>query len=130
MLLITTSFEYILYGFDIILIMILVLIIGVLIYNYIEYKKLIKKEKWSKIIDEKILDVIVNGHEKTPIEKEDLPLYESLRFRNLFIQKLVASEKKFSGDAENEIIHLFQNYQLEKDALEKLNQKKNYQILI
>jgi hypothetical protein len=55
------------------------------------------------MIDEKVSEAIVYG----PEEKKDDEIFNTYSqessFRNLFLERLVASEKKFSGGAQDEI---------------------------
>lgn len=130
MIFLTTSYQYLIYGFIGVLILIFILIIGVIIYGYLQYKQFIYRAKWSKIINRIIFDAIVLGNSKATRKIFNKGVFKNLEFRNFFLQKLVASEKKFSGDAESEIIKLFEDYKLEKEALQKLNQKKQYLIVV
>lgn len=112
-----------------ILLIVFLLIIGVLYYSFHLFTKLIHLIKWSQEIDHKVSEAIVYGSEVGEIKSDSFSQFSNnSSFRDLFLAKLVDSEKKFSGAAQNEIHQLFQDYNLEKEALEKLNQKKPYLI--
>ena len=105
------------------------LIIAVLIYNFLEYKQSLRIIKWSDIINRKISEVIVYWEEGSIDDDAQFKiLSQNASFRNLFLQKLVDSEKKFSGGAKDKIKSLFNDYNLQKEALKKLNQKKPHLI--
>lgn len=111
-----------------ILLLVLLLIIAVLLYSFYQYKTLNHAHKWSAMIDEKVSDAIVYGSE----DKKDDEIFNTYSqessFRNLFLERLVASEKKFSGGAQTEIKKIFADYNLQKEALNKLEQKKPHLI--
>lgn len=114
--------------FIVMLSLVLLLAIIVLIYNLVEYNKSVRKAGWSETINKKISDVIVYGDDEIPEDIYFKALSVNSSFRNLFLQKLVDSEKKFSGAAKNRITDLFNEYDLRKEAMKKLNQKKAYLI--
>jgi hypothetical protein len=80
------------------------------------------------MIDEKVSEAIVYG----PEDKKDDEIFNTYSqestFRNLFLERLVASEKKFSGGAQDEIKKIFTDYNLENEALKKIEQKKPHLI--
>lgn len=111
-----------------ILVLVLLLIIVVLFYGFQQYKILNQKLKWSAVIDQKITDAIVYANEER-ISDEVFDRYSKINaFRNLFLEKLVATKSKFSGSAQTEIHRLFEQYDLKKEALKKLKQHKDYLI--
>lgn len=112
-----------------ILIIVFLLIGGVLYYSFYLFKKLIHLIKWSKEIDLTVSEAIVYGSDESETKSTTLSeFYNNSSFRDLFLSKLVDSEKKFSGSAQNEISKLFHDYNLEKETLKKLNQKKPHLI--
>ena len=112
-----------------ILLIVFLLIVGVLYYSFYLFKKLIHLIKWSQEIDHKVSEAIVYGGEEVETTSDSFGRFSNnSSFRDLFLEKLVDSEKKFSGAAQNEISKLFQDYNLEKETLKKLNQKKPYLI--
>lgn len=112
-----------------VLVMILVMIGTVLFYGFYQYKSLKNKRKWESLIDARVSDAIVFPDEKEAPESE-LFLSHSKEglFRNLLLEKLVSSKKKFSGIAQDEIQRLFVNYGLYSEALQNLNSTKPYVI--
>jgi HEAT repeat protein len=78
------------------------------------------------VINKKISEVIVYDDEEMPAESDFSAASGSPSFRNLFLQKLAESEKKFSGAAQNKLKDLFRKYGLQEEALKKLNQKKEH----
>lgn len=107
--------------------LVLLLIIVVLIYSFNQYKTSSQASKWSEIINKKISEVIVyDGETKT--DQNFTTAISNPLFRNLFLQKLVDSEKKFSGTAQDKIKSLFTEYGLKNEALKKLDQKKAHLI--
>lgn len=114
--------------FIVMLSLVMLLAVIVLIYNLIEYNKSVRTAGWSETINKKISDVIVYGEEELSEDIYFKALSVNASFRNLFLEKLVDSEKKFSGAAKNRIQDLFKEYDLRKEAIKKLNQKKAYLI--
>lgn len=110
------------------LVVVLLLIIAVLSYSFSQYRELLHISNWSRIIDKKVSEVIVFGKEENAADGEFTEVSGNPSFRDLFLEKLVGSEKKFSGTAHDEIKDLFRTYNLEKEAFSKLSQKKAYLI--
>jgi len=123
-----TSVHFLFIVFIVMLSLVLVLVIVVLIYNFIEYKESVRITAWSGIIDQKISDVIVYGDDELPANSKFNFLALRKPFRVLFLQRLVDSEKKFSGAAKSKIKGLFKEYNLRDVAINKLDQKKPYLI--
>ncbi len=123
-----TSVHFLFVVFIVMLSLVMLLIIAVLIYNFIEYKESLRVVHWSDLINKKISEVIVYWDEKVSDDGQFRMLSTNKAFRNLFLQKLVDSEKKFSGAAKDKIKDLFQEYKLKKEALKKLNQKRPHLI--
>lgn len=111
----------------VIFLFVLILIAAVVFYSFYQYRELTHIHKWSGLIDKKVSDSIVYGEQKTP-GKYLNNLLRFSSFRNLFLEKLVDSEKKFSGGARLEIRKIFDDYELEKDAYARLRQQKPYLI--
>ncbi|WP_449387542.1 HEAT repeat domain-containing protein [Chryseobacterium lineare] len=129
-MLIISSVHFLFIVFMIMLSLVMALIIAVLIYNFLEYKQSLRIIKWSDIINRKISEVIVYWEEGSIDDDDQFKiLSQNASFRNLFLQKLVDSEKKFSGGAKDKIKSLFNDYNLQKEALKKLNQKKPHLIV-
>ncbi|SFT76860.1 hypothetical protein SAMN05421857_3204 [Chryseobacterium formosense] len=126
MLIASVHFLFIIFIVMLSLVMILVLI--VLIYNFIEYKESARTTAWSGIIDKKISEVIVYADDELPVNPQFNILVLRKPFKNIFLQRLVESEKKFSGAAKNKIKDLFKEYNLRDVAINKLDQKKPYLI--
>ena len=80
------------------------------------------------MIDEKISETIVNGRNNKITNPNFKKWLKNSNFRNLFLEKLVSTEKKFSGGAHQEIKQLFADYNLKQDALKKLKKKKSHLI--
>lgn len=116
------------FSFLVMLVLVVILIIAVLFYSFFQYKKLTHYSIWRQLIDKKISETIVFGKESKNENPEFEKMVHNSNFRELFLEKLVECEKKFSGMAQNEIIGLFNSYNLEKEALQKLAQKKPYLI--
>ena len=114
--------------FLVMLVLVVVLIITVLFYSFFQYKKLSHYSSWGQMIDKKISETIVFGKENENQYPEFEKMVHDPSFRNLFLEKLVECEKKFSGMAQNEILDLFYSYNLEKEAFNKLEQKKPHLI--
>lgn len=122
----TTSVHFLFLVFLGMLSLVLVLIIVVLIYSFYQYRESVQDFRWSEVINKKISEVIVYGEEKMSADANFSAASDSPSFRNLFLQKLAESEKKFSGAAQNRLKDLFQEYGLQQEALKKLNQKKEH----
>lgn len=123
-----SSIHFLFVVFMVMLSLVLMLALIVLIYNIIEYNRSVRRAGWSEVINKKISDVIVYADDEIPEDIYFKALSVNTSFRNLFLEKLVDSEKKFSGVAKNKITELFREYDLRKEAMKKLNQKKAYLI--
>jgi len=100
----------------------------VLGYSFFQYQKTLRASLWQNMINQKISETIVYDEKEA---LSDTDFYKSSTipsFRNLFLQKLVDSEKKFSGTAKDRIRTLFRQYDLHHEAKKKLYQKKAYLI--
>ncbi|WP_288445826.1 HEAT repeat domain-containing protein [uncultured Chryseobacterium sp.] len=124
----TTSVHFLFLVFLGMLSLVLLLIIIVLIYSFYQYRESVLISKWSGMINKRISEVIVYGEEEVPADQSFSAVSDNPLFRNLFLQKLAESEKKFSGAAQNKLTNLFREYNLQKDASKKLNQKKEHLI--
>lgn len=122
----TTSVHFLFLVFLGMLSLVLLLIIVVLIYSFYQYRESIRVFRWSEVINKKISEVIVYGEEEMTADSSFSKASGSSSFRNLFLQKLAESEKKFSGAAQNKLKDLFHEYGLQEEALKKLNQKKEH----
>jgi len=114
--------------FLVIFLLVLILIAAVVFYSFYQYKELSNIHEWSDLIDEKVSDAIVYGEDRKDTAKGLGGLLKFSSFRNLFLEKLVDSEKKFSGGARLEIRKIFNDYDLRKDAFVRLRQRKPYLI--
>ena len=114
--------------FMVMLFLVVVLIITVLLYSFFQYKNLSNYSAWCQMIDKKISETIVFGKENDNQDPEFEKMTKNPKFRNVFLEKLVECEKKFSGMAQDEIIDLFYSYNLEKEAFKKLEQTKSHLI--
>lgn len=110
------------------LILVLLLILAVLFYSFLQYKDSVRMSGWSTVINQKISEAIVYDEAEVPSSKDFDTLSANPLFRNLFLHHLVDSEKKFSGAAKNTIKNLFRQYNLQTEAIKKLKQKKPYLI--
>ncbi|WP_292008950.1 hypothetical protein [Chryseobacterium sp.] len=126
-MLITTSIHFLFLIFLGMLLLVLLLIITVLFYSFYQYRESIRIARWSAIINKKISDTIVYGEDEV-LQNNNFTISHNSLFRNLFLKKLVDSEKKFSGVAQHRIQDLFVRYNLKNEALKKLDQKKKHLI--
>lgn len=124
----TSSVHFLFLVFIGMLILTLLLIISVIIYGFFQYKDSLRNYGWMKIINQKISEVIVYEEDEIPLNTSFIILSAKSAFRNLFLHQLVDSEKKFSGTAKNKIKNLFDQYNLQREAVKKLNQKKSHLI--
>ncbi len=120
----TTSVHFLFLVFLGMLSLVLLLIIAVLIYSFYQYRESAQASRWSEVINKRISEVIVYGEEKISADSNFSEASGSPLFRNLFLQKLAESEKKFSGAAQEKLKDLFREYGLQEEALKKLHQKK------
>ncbi len=118
-------FVLVLFG---ILLLVVVLIIGVLLYGFFQYRQSVRVSGWLEVINQKISEVIIYDGEDLPDNLSFRQFLGNSSFRNLFLQKLVDSEKKFSGMAKDRIKGLFSQYGLHHEAEQKLGRKKAYLI--
>ncbi|ACU08220.1 hypothetical protein FIC_01777 [Flavobacteriaceae bacterium 3519-10] len=121
------SLHFLVIAFIILLCVVSLLIVVVLLYGLYQYRKQGKIDLWQEIIDEEISHAIVNEDEASARPKLDA-LSGKPAFRMIFLEKLVSAESKFSGMAGGVIRSLFGRYGLEKEALNKLNQKRPFLI--
>lgn len=120
----TTSVHFLFLVFLGMLSLVLLLIIAVLIYSFYQYRESVQAFRWSEVINKRISEVIVYGEDEKSEDDNFASASGSPLFRNLFLQKLAESEKKFSGAAQNKLKDLFRAYGLQEEALKKLSQKK------
>lgn len=112
----------------IVFVLVMLLIIVVLFYSFYKYRVLSNKQIWTHIIENKITESIVLGQNFVE-DDESFNLYlREPAFRSIFLDLLVASERKFSGSAREEITHLFHKFSLEDEAWRNLIKKKAYRI--
>lgn len=111
-----------------ILLLVFCMIVSVLAYGFYQYKKVANTQAWIEIIEQKIINAILNGFD-TEESKSFKNLVKKNDFRELFLEKLVESSRKFSGAAALEITKLFENYGLENEAFKKLEQNKKHIIV-
>jgi len=100
----------------------------VLFYSFFQYQKSLRELVWLKMINQKISEAIVYEEQEVLSDTNFHKFSKNPSFRNLFLQKLVDSEKKFSGMAKDKIKNLFWQYDLHHEAKKKLDQKKAYLI--
>ncbi|WP_126650709.1 HEAT repeat domain-containing protein [Chryseobacterium aureum] len=124
----TTSVHFLFLLFLGMLSLVLLLILAVLIYSFYQYRETVHTSRWSEMINKRISEVIVYGENTTSVDQNFSEASGNSLFRNLFLQKLAESEKKFSGTAQDELKTLFHEYGLQEEAMKKLNQKKEYLI--
>jgi len=108
-----------------ILSVIILLIAAVVMYSFLEHRKTVRLAVWSDMINHKISEAIVSDHgERMDDDRTEWAGNHS--FRNFFLQKLVESEQKFSGAADEKIKILFRSFGLQREALKKLAKKKTH----
>ena len=101
------SFRFLFDTFLGVLVVVFLMIVAVLYFSLYQFKKLILLLKWSTVINDKVLNAIVyDGDFSTSADNLE-PFSENSSFRDLFLEKLVESEKKFSGAANEQINKLF-----------------------
>ncbi|RKS97528.1 HEAT repeat domain-containing protein [Chryseobacterium defluvii] len=130
MLLLTNSnsIHYLFLVFLGMLSLVVLLIIVVLIYSFYQYKESVRVSQWSGIINEKVTETIVYDEGEIAPNNSFAAFSDYPLFRNLFLKKLVETDNKFSGAAQNKIKDLFNDYNLQNEAFKKLNQKQPYLI--
>lgn len=110
-----------------VLVLILIMMCAVLFYGFYQYRLLKNKRGWESLIDSRVSSAIVFSEEEEVPESEFFHSHsQEGSFRNLLLEKLVSSKKKFSGVAQDEIQRLFVNYELNKEAVQNLNSTKPY----
>lgn len=127
-MLLTTSVHFLFLIFLGMLLLVLILIIIVLFYSFLQYKESLRISGWVKIIDARISEAIVYDEQELSPDPRFRKLAGHPSFRKLFLNKLVDSERKFSGSAKERIQNLFKEYGLHREAMHKLKQKKTYLI--
>jgi len=123
-----SSVHFLFIIFIVMLSLVILLFVIVLLYNFREYTASVRTAGWLKVIDEKISGVIVYAEDEVPEHKQFELLSGNASFRNMLLEKLVDSEKKFSGSAKDKIRSLFKDYHLRNESVNKLKQKKPHLI--
>lgn len=123
------SVHFLFYIFLVILIVVFLLILVVLYYSFHQFRKLLDAQRWSTLIEDKVVSAVVNRDEEADKNPDFKFFSQQTSFRNLFLEKLIESEKKFSGIAQKEIIGLYEGYHLEKESFYKLDQKQPHLIV-
>ena len=118
------SLHYLFDTFLGILLLVFLLIAAVLFFSFYQFKKKIYLALWSNLINDKITSAVVYGTEVNTKNDGFLKFTNNSAFRALFLEKLVESESKFSGAAQEEIGNLFKDHDLQQVAIKKLDQKK------
>lgn len=113
----------------IILVLVLFLIIGVLIFGYYKYKNIQNRDRWSSLIDDTIMGAIIDGVPSVVNNPELQNLLKKKQFRLLFLESLVATTRRFSGAAVQEIYKLFHALDLKNDALDNLSSKNKKHLI-
>lgn len=109
-------------------VLVLLLIVSVLFYSLYKYRMLHNRQIWKYIIENKITESIIMGQDSVVNDEAFGKHLQQPAFRILFLDLLVSSERKFSGSAREEIGHLFDKFQLEKEAWNNLKKKRAYRI--
>lgn len=104
------------------------LIVAVLLLSFSKFKSNLHEQLWGRIIAEKIAHTVIEGVKNTPENTLFEQRIQNVRFKNLFLEKLVEAERKFTGSANVELKLLYKNYHLDQVSLKKLSQKKNHLI--
>lgn len=112
----------------VVLILVLLLTITVLSYSFYKYRILYRRQAWLQTSEQKVMEAIVRGEDGASLDETFLMQLREPSFRNVFLGVLVASDRKFSGVARNEVNNLFKIYKMEDAAWQKLQQKKSYLI--
>lgn len=111
-----------------VLFLVLMMIVFVLIYSFNKYRLLQHRSNWTGIIQGKITEAIVDGADNVQADESFVKHLREPAFRRLFLNHLVATERKFSGNAQVEVFKLFKVYNLEDEAWKKVQQKQPYLI--
>lgn len=111
-----------------VLILVVLLIIVVLIYSVYKYRSIQNAKTWTQIIEQKIMDTIIEGHDDGEVDSSFETHLKGKSFRNLFLTSLVSSNQSFSGNAQSEVFGLFHSFGLENDAWKKVKGKQPYLI--
>lgn len=110
------------------LILVVVLIVSILLFSLYKYRGFQNKKKWTKAIEHKITNAIVEGGSTLQPDLTFAPYLKARSFRNLFLSVLVSSNNRFAGSAQNEVVGLFHSFGLENDAWRKVKKKSPYLI--
>lgn len=102
------------------LIIVMLLIALVLLYGFSNYKIMRNQVRWGEYIESVITTAILEGSRQVINDPNLLKLLKNNDFNRVFLSKLIASDKKFSGDAHRVIVELFYSLGLDKVALNKL----------
>lgn len=112
-----------------ILILVFLVILALLIFSFREYKIVESRQLWKKLVEEYLANVIIEGSVDEVYVDTDITYYLKYReFRRYFLNRLVESERKFSGVAAEILQRVFYIYHLNEEAYALLRSKKPYLI--
>ncbi len=114
------NFHFFITVFIAVLFLIILLIGTVLTISFLQLSRLKNTSSWSLLIDEQLSQLIIDGSTASAYSNELKNLAQLKPFRHLFSQKLIAAEKRFSGIASKEIKKIYYDFNLERDAYDKL----------
>ena len=102
------------------------LVAGVFFLSLYVNRKFIERAKWKELINQILLETVQNG----VLEKDEriLVLLKNRRFRNMFVDGLMNSVRRFKGEVAQNILQLYRIYELEYFSLRKLNSFKSYRV--
>lgn len=110
------------------LLLVMSLITVVLFYAFTKFRGMMQRENWSAVIDQTIVGAIISDKKESASISNNAAVMRKPGFRELFLEKLVAAERKFSGSAGEAVKELFYLHGLQKEAYGKLDQKKYHLI--
>lgn len=115
----TFNLETLLLALLVVLVLVLLMTLGIMGYSYYKYGRIMDRQKWKVRIDDIISAAIVNSEvEVDPVLNKHLPL------RNQLLSALVDATRRFSGNASEEILAVFQAYGLQQEVDQKLKHRR------
>lgn len=106
--------------------LVFVLICIIVIVSFLKYRLFLKTKKWETIINNKIKELITE--ENSDNDSSFKNLLNNKNFRNLCIQKIIETEKKFSGAIHETLHRFYDECNFKSDSIKKLSDSNYYVI--
>lgn len=106
--------------------LVFLLIVVIVSISFIKYRTFLKFKKWESIVNDKITELIFEDEINLNLNKQFNELLIHKRFRNLCIEKIIETEKKFSGSIHQILHQFYENQNFKTDSIRKLSSSNYY----